>query len=68
MIWISIIVSILTALPQLIALVKQIIDAIHGHPAQALHEHAFLGIIRAWTDHKDPAQLEDDLKKLAARL
>ncbi len=64
MIWVSIILGIIEAIPGIINLIKQIVDAIHGHPAQAMHEHAFLGIVRAWHDHKDPIKLENDLNSL----
>ncbi len=68
MVWISIILGIIEAIPTLLKLIQQIIDAIHGHPAQVMHEHAFLGVIRAWHDHKDPVKLEADLRALHSTL
>ncbi len=68
MIWVSLILGILQALPQLIDLIKKIVDLIHGHPAQAFHEHAFLGIVHAFWLHQDPVKLEDNLNALHARL
>ena len=68
MIWISLILGILQALPTIIDLIKKIVDLIHGHPMQAFHEHAFMGIIQAWKYHQDPVKLEAELNDLHARL
>jgi hypothetical protein len=68
MIWISLILGLIQAIPEIIDLIKRIIDAIHGHPLQAMHEHAFLGIVRAWGDHKDADKVKADLSALHSTL
>lgn len=68
MIWISLILGIIQAIPSILNLLKMITDKLHGHPLQATHEHTFLGILQAWADHKDPAKLEADLQGLHAKL
>lgn len=68
MIWVSLILGIIQAIPSILKIIQEIVDLIHGHPAQAFHEHAFLGILAAWRDHRDPVKLEADLQAIHARL
>ncbi len=68
MIWVTLILGLIQALPAILDLIKKIVDAIHGHPAQALHEHAFFGILNAWHHHKDPVLVQAELNALHARL
>ncbi len=60
MIWISIILAIIEAIPTIIDLIKKIIDLIHGHPLQIQHEITLHKILSDW--HHD----RDNMKVLAA--
>lgn len=60
MVWITIILSILSALPQLISLIQEIWGAIHNKPAQL---HALMGLL---LKHQDVNAASTDEAKAAA--
>lgn len=68
MLWLSIILSILQAIPGIMTLVKQIVDQLHGHPLQPAKEAELMGLVSKWNTTKDNAQLEADLTTFGASL
>ncbi len=67
MIWISIILGIIEAIPSLIKLIQMIVDALHKHPLQLQLEPKFLGLLADWKNHQNGAKLEADLKQFQAQ-
>lgn len=68
MIWISIILEIIQALPAIINIIKEIIALIEGHPLQLMHEVAFKQLLADYHASKDGAVLEHGLKSLRAQV
>ena len=68
MIWISLILSILQALPQIIDLIKEIIDLIHGHPFQIKYQLQLHTILSDWDQHRDTHRVQADLHSLKAAI
>jgi hypothetical protein len=71
MIWVTIILDIITELPQLISLIKAIIAAIHGQASltdKLTQESALQTHLLTWRLTRDHAALETGLKALAGTL
>lgn len=68
MIWISLILSIIQALPQILNLIKEIIDLIHGHPFQIRYQLQLHTILSDWDKHRDTGKVEADLHGLKASI
>lgn len=68
MIWISIILSIIEAIPAIITIIKDIIDLINGHPFQIQYEFQLHNVLANWQSHKDPERLKRELGGLHSAL
>jgi hypothetical protein len=65
MIWVSIILSIIEAIPTLITVIQDILKAIHGNPVQ---HAAFRQLLTAHADFVDPVKAEADIRAFHAQV
>lgn len=64
MIWISIILGIIEAIPSLINVIQEIVAAIDNHPLQVRHQGELFSVLARWHGDKDGDRLKIDLAKL----
>lgn len=65
MLWVSIILGIIQALPEIITVIKDILAMIHGHPQHVL---AFQALLLKHADYVDPGVAKADLTAFHASL
>ncbi len=70
MLWISLVLGIIQAIPELISVIKAILDAIHGKPlSQRLEaEHRLQGHLLAWQKGGDKEALKEALSGMLGAL